>query len=128
MELFADILLVIGAIGAGLYCFILGKRLRKFNDLEVGIGGAVAVLSTQVEDLTRTLDTARKMSGSSEEALQDLALRAESVAQRLELAMASMHDLSLDEKPKAKEQDPPRDDGAPKADSLVFSSRLGRGA
>ncbi len=47
MELIADILLVAGALGAGLYCFVLSRRLRKFTDLEQGVGGAVAVLSSQ---------------------------------------------------------------------------------
>ena len=50
MDLIADILLVAGALGAGFYCFILGRRLNRFNDLENGVGGAVAVLSAQVDD------------------------------------------------------------------------------
>ena len=47
MNLIADILLVAGALGAGIYCFVLARRLSKFNDLESGVGGAVAVLSAQ---------------------------------------------------------------------------------
>ena len=43
MELIADILLVAGALGAGLYCHVLARRLSRFNDLENGVGGAVAV-------------------------------------------------------------------------------------
>lgn len=37
MDLIADILLASGAIGAGVYCFILGRRLNRFNDLEKGL-------------------------------------------------------------------------------------------
>ena len=55
MNLIADILLVAGALGASLYCFVLSRRLAKFNDLEQGIGGAVAILSVQVDDMTKTL-------------------------------------------------------------------------
>lgn len=94
MELIADILLVAGALGAGLYCFVLAQRLKKFNDLEKGVGGAVAVLSAQVDELNKTLTMARQSSDNSGSALQDLTTRAESVAQRLELMMASMHDLA----------------------------------
>ena len=60
MEMISDILLVAGAIGAGVYCFVLARRLNHFNDLETGMGGAVAVLSAQVADLTRTLQAARR--------------------------------------------------------------------
>ena len=93
MDLIADILLVAGALGAGFYCFILSRRLTKFTDLENGVGGAVAVLSAQVDDLTRTLDTAQKTAGESAKSLEELTERAEDVARRLELLVASMHDL-----------------------------------
>ena len=93
MDLIADILLVAGALGAGLYCFVLARRLSRFNDLETGVGGAVAVLSAQVDDLTRTLQAAQKTAGESTETLGDLTGRAEDVAKRLELLVASMHDL-----------------------------------
>lgn len=96
MELIADILLVAGALGAGLYCFVLARRLRRFTDLEKGVGGAVAVLSSQVEALNSSLAAARSASDQSNAALEGLTVRAESVAQRLELMMASMHDVLPD--------------------------------
>ncbi|MCV2887486.1 hypothetical protein [Ruegeria aquimaris] len=105
MELIADILLVAGALGAGLYCFVLARRLKKFNDLEKGVGGAVAVLSAQVDELNKTLTVARQTSDNSGTALKDLTTRAESVAQRLELMMASMHDLT----PQAAPASPPQE-------------------
>lgn len=93
MELIADILLVAGAMGAGLYCFVLSRRLKRFADLEKGVGGAVAVLSTQAEELRKSLDDARNASDQSGDQLKALTGRAETVAQRLELMMASMHDV-----------------------------------
>lgn len=93
MELIADILLAAGALGAGFYCLVLSRRLKRFHDLEKGVGGAVAVLSSQVDDLNKSLVSARKMSDGSSKALEQLTGRAESVAQRLELMMASMHDI-----------------------------------
>ncbi|MQQ08322.1 hypothetical protein GFB49_07660 [Epibacterium sp. SM1979] len=93
MDLIADILLAAGAIGAGFYCFVLSRRLKKFNDLEKGVGGAVAVLSSQVDDLNKSLKEAQAISNGSSQKLQQLTGRAESVAQRLELMMASMHDM-----------------------------------
>ncbi|MES0862214.1 hypothetical protein ABLN87_07635 [Ruegeria sp. SCPT10] len=109
MELIADILLVAGALGAGLYCFVLSRRLRRFTDLEKGVGGAVAVLSSQADELKRSLDNARAASDQSGESLKGLTVRAESVAQRLELIMASMHDVipAEDTKPEADIAEPP---------------------
>ncbi len=93
MEMIADILLVAGALGAGFYCYILARRLSRFNDLENGVGGAVAVLSAQVDDLTKTLVAAQGTASASTDSLDELTDRAESVAKRLELLVASMHDL-----------------------------------
>lgn len=93
MTMIADILLAAGAFGAGIYCFILSRRLSRFNDLETGVGGAVAVLSAQVDDLTKTLESARNTARESTGSLEDLTDRAEGVAKRLELLVASMHDL-----------------------------------
>ena len=93
MDIIADILLAAGAIGAGLYCFILGRRLNRFNDLEKGVGGAVAVLSAQVDDLTKTLEAAQTTAAASAQTLTDLTARAEAMSKQLELQMASLHDL-----------------------------------
>lgn len=108
MDIIADILLVAGALGAGMYCYVLAQRLKRFNDLEKGVGGAVAVMSAQVDDMTKTLIAARETSGKSTEALEDLTGRAETVAQRLELLIASLHDLPSDRsRPQPEAQRPP---------------------
>lgn len=93
MEFIADILLITGAAAAALYCIVLSRRLKRFNDLEKGVGGAIAVLSSQVDDMTKTLDLAQKTADGSNGSLEELTQRAEDVAQRLELLVASMHDL-----------------------------------
>lgn len=93
MELIADVLLAAGALGAGLYCLVLGRRLNRFNDLEKGVGGAVAVLSAQVDDLTKTLSAAQATAATSAQTLTDLTQRAENMSRKLELQMASLHDV-----------------------------------
>lgn len=95
MSEIADILLVAGALGAGLYCLVLSRRLRRFTDLESGVGGAVAVLSAQVDDLSRMLAAARKTAAQSVERLDDASERAESAGRRIELLLASLHDLPV---------------------------------
>ena len=93
MTLVADILLIAGAFGAGTYCIVLARRLNRFNDLEKGVGGAIAVLSAQVDDMTKTLASAERSTGETATSLDELTGRAEGVAQRLELLVAAMHDL-----------------------------------
>ena len=105
MDLISDILLVSGALGAGFYCLVLARRLRRFTDLEKGVGGAVAVLSAQVDDLTKTLNRAQATAKGSVDALADVSTRAEAAAQRLELLVASMHDLP-EPAPRAPAQNP----------------------
>ncbi|WP_146584598.1 hypothetical protein [Puniceibacterium confluentis] len=124
MEFVADILLVAGALGAGFYCFILARRLTRFNDLESGVGGAVAVLSAQVDDLSRALVTAQKTAGSSTSTLNELTERAEDVAKRLELMVASMHDLP----PNGAAAEPSTQSQTQPAQEPVFSRRMQSGA
>lgn len=93
MAILADILLGAGAIGAAIYCIVLSKRLRRFNNLQTGMGGAVAVLSAQVDDMTQTLNSARDAAQESASTLTDLTERAERAASKLEIMMASLHDL-----------------------------------
>lgn len=89
----SDILLGAGALGAALYCLVLSRRLRRFADLEGGVGGAVAVLSAQVDDLQRALGRAEAAARASVATLAETSARAEAAAQRLELLLASLHDL-----------------------------------
>jgi hypothetical protein len=116
MEFIADVLLVAGALGAGLYCFILSRRLTHFTDLENGVGAAVAVLSAQVTDLQAALLSAQKTASHSTDTLETLTKRAENSAKRLELMVAALHDL------------PPQDDPptAPPPTSPVFSRHGGQ--
>ena len=107
MELIADILLIAGAAGAAFYCIVLSRRLSRFNDLEKGVGGAIAVLSAQVDDMTKTLEQAQGTASGSTGTLDLLTQRAEDVAKRLELLVASMHDLPTGSDVNAGEQPEP---------------------
>ena len=93
MAFIADILMSAGAFAAAIYCYVLSGRLRKIQTLEGGLGGAIAVLSAQVDDMTRALEKARGAATSSASNLEGLTRRGEQVAARLELLVASMHDL-----------------------------------
>ncbi len=93
MQFIADFLLGIGALAAAIYCLVLSRRLQRFTQLESGMGGAIAVLSAQVDDMTKALDKAQVTAKSSVSTLESMTGRAEGVAERLELLLAAMHDL-----------------------------------
>ncbi len=93
-----DVFMGLAAISASFYCFILSRRLKRFNQLEHGMGGAIAVLSAQVDDMTSALKQAQRTAAGSAQQLVELTGRAEQGAQKLELMLASLHDLT-DEAP-----------------------------
>jgi hypothetical protein len=94
LDLIADILLLSGTLGACFYCVVLSRRLKRFADVENGVGGAIAALSAQVDQMTAALGRAETSAVTSSRSLDSLTGRAEDVARRLELLVASMHDLS----------------------------------
>lgn len=93
MDLIADILLGAGAFGAAIYCMVLSRRLQRLTRLESGMGGAIAVLSAQVDDLTRTLGRAESAAKSSSDRLEAQTRRAEAAVKRLEILLATLNDL-----------------------------------
>jgi len=92
MQMIADILMGLGALGAAVYCMVLARRLKRFNQLENGMGGAIAVLSAQVDDMTKALNRAQATAAASSEQLRSLTERAEQGAQRLEILLSTLHD------------------------------------
>lgn len=93
MSLISDLFLFAAALGAGVYCFILSRRLRALGDLQNGIGGAIASLSREVEDLTKVLETTKNAANTVSIGSEDRVKRSEAAARQLELLLASMHDL-----------------------------------
>lgn len=77
MNLIADFLLAAGAFATALYCYVLARRLKRFTTLETGMGGAIAVLSAQVDDMTKALEKAKNSAATSSSALDDQVRRAE---------------------------------------------------
>lgn len=96
MSVIADVMLAAGALGAAFYCFVLSRRLARFTDLEKGMGGAVAVLSMQVDDLRKTLQQAHAGARASSKGLAEVTRRAEAASDRLELMLAALQDSPAD--------------------------------
>lgn len=56
------------------YCYVLSRRLRRLNNLETGLGGAIAVMTTEITRLDQAIRRAR---AEAEEATAELALTIE---------------------------------------------------
>lgn len=63
--------LTLASVGLGLFCAILARRLRRLNDLETGLGGAIAVMSAEVDRLEKAIRNARAEAAQASQALAD---------------------------------------------------------
>lgn len=61
-------LLAAGLVLAG-FCLLLSRRLRKLNDLETGLGGAIAVMTAEIARLEAALAAAKAGATAATEGL-----------------------------------------------------------
>ncbi|UWQ18441.1 hypothetical protein [Jannaschia sp. M317] len=96
LGLLSDLLLLSATIGMAIYCRVLSKRLRAFNDLETGIGGTVAALSLQVDQLQSSLQAARSDVDDRTDRMTEGVAAADDRIGRLEMLMAGLEDLEAE--------------------------------
>ena len=61
--------LLAASLGLGTFCLILSRRLRRLNDLETGLGGAIAVMAAEVDRLEQAIRSARSEAAEAGETL-----------------------------------------------------------
>lgn len=61
--------LAVASVGLAIFCIVLARRLRRLNDLETGLGGAIAVMAAEVDRLEKAIIAARDEAKSASEAL-----------------------------------------------------------
>lgn len=61
--------LLAASLGLGAFCLILSRRLRRLNNLETGLGGAIAVMAAEVDRLDHAIRSARAEATEAGEAL-----------------------------------------------------------
>lgn len=59
VEYLFQAVLVMASVGLAFFCLILSRRLRRLNDLETGLGGAIAVMAAEVDRLEVAMRAAR---------------------------------------------------------------------
>jgi len=95
MDLIADALLIAGAFAAGLYCWVLSKRLKGLEDMDAGVGGAIASLNEQVGEMKVALKATQSVTGTSVNTLQSTTKKAEKVARRLEDYLSELDTIGV---------------------------------
>lgn len=66
--------LIVASAGLAGFCLVLARRLRRLNDLETGLGGAIAVMAAEVDRLEKAICTARaEATAASESLVEDIA-------------------------------------------------------
>lgn len=77
-----QVALLVASLGLGIFCLVLSRRLRRLNDLETGLGGAIAIMAAEVDRLDGAIRSARAEATAAGDALA-----AEIVAARKERAL-----------------------------------------
>lgn len=63
--------LLVASCGLAVFCITLARRLRKLNDLESGLGGAIAVMAAEVDRLEQAIRSARAEATDASQALSE---------------------------------------------------------
>ncbi|WP_127559769.1 DUF6468 domain-containing protein [Nioella ostreopsis] len=120
----ADALLILASLGAAVFCLVLSRRLTRLSSIDNGLGGAIAVLSAQVDDMNKALAEMKTGTESSAGRLDALNREARQLAEELELMLSACHDLDH-ATPKTADTTPAMTgcDTGPDDDTPVFGTR-----
>lgn len=132
MSFGADILVILASLGAMTYCFILSRRLSRLTSFDKGLGGAIAVMSSQVDEMKAALKEAKSGTDGAGTQLSDLVHQAREISSELEMMIAACHDFAEEAISVQSDMDegqepsaPSSDDGAkvPEGVAPIFGSR-----
>lgn len=133
----ADILIIFASLGAMAYCMVLSRRLSRLTSFDKGLGGAIAVMSSQVDEMKAALKEAKSGSDGAGNQLNDLVHQAREISSELEMMIAACHDFAEEaisvqapapvppESPREEGIEPEIDPEAPEEESVlpIFGSR-----
>ncbi len=90
----ADFLVILASLGAMAYCMVLSRRLSRLSSFDKGLGGAIAVMSAQVDEMKAALKEAKAGSDGAGSQLHDLVIQAREISSELEMMIAACHDFA----------------------------------
>lgn len=94
MQLITDGLLVAGALFAGIYCWVLSRRVLALKNLDSGLGGAITQMTRALEDARRALEEAKTSNREGRQELRELINRADAASGQLRILLAAGRDLA----------------------------------
>lgn len=89
----SDLLLLGATIGLAIYCRRLTLRLQAFNDVDQGLGGTIAALSLQVDDLKDSIAVATAETDDRAARLDAVNTASDDRIGRMEMLLASLEEL-----------------------------------
>ncbi|MEX3017533.1 DUF6468 domain-containing protein [Gymnodinialimonas hymeniacidonis] len=92
----ADLLVILASLGAMGYCIVLSRRLNRLTSFDKGLGGAIAVMSSQVDEMKAALREAKAGSDGAGQQLHELVHQARDISTELEMMIAACHDFAED--------------------------------
>ena len=93
LGLFSDLLLLCATAGMAFWCRLLTRRLRAFNDVDNGVGGSIAALTFQVDDLKASIVSSTRIIGERATQLDAASARADDRIGRMEMLLGSLEAL-----------------------------------
>lgn len=85
LDMAMDGIIISGSLVLMLFCVILARRLRRLNDLEQGLGGAIAVMAAEIDRLDQSIRLARQEATIAGETLAAEVQKAQSERARWDL-------------------------------------------
>lgn len=96
LGLISDVLLLAATLGMAFYCRLLSGRLRAFNDLDNGIGGTIAALSLQVDEMKASIEAVHIETDGHSDRLRAQIMAADDRIGRLEVLLAGLEDIEAE--------------------------------
>lgn len=93
MALISDLLLLSATVAAFLYCFILSIKFKRLRNKEAQYITALNEVTSQVDRFINQIECARRTLKEVEHEFNDRIHKGNSLARRLELLIASLHDI-----------------------------------
>ena len=112
----ADILIIFASLGAMAYCMVLSRRLSRLTSFDKGLGGAIAVMSSQVAEMKAALKEVKSGSEGAGTQLTELVFQAREISSELEMMIAACHDFAEEA---ISVQTPAPDQEAPRHDEIT---------
>lgn len=93
MSLISDLLLLSATIAAFLYCFILSVKMKRLREKEAQYSVALNKVTSQVDRFVNQIECAKNTLKNVEHEFNSRIEKGASLSRRLELLIASLHDI-----------------------------------